>query len=204
VPVNVLDRLADDNQVVAIKLMTTLDEAITFELCERVSERILIGCVNLKLFPMLSKHYGAQWSGAWTAEALQSPEKPYVADYVRQLNAGDYAAALQTYHRILPAYQALFAMMAPVLPLGIHPFTQLKYYQWFVGGNGGLLRPSHDPRERDFKLTAQQRDHIAQAYQQIGIHMSDPADSYIVGRALHADGKRAEDYDVSAREMFVP
>src|SRR4028119_686424 len=101
IPINVIDRLGDLEKVIAIKLMTTLDEAVTFQLCEKVSDRILIGCVNLKMFPLLSKHYGAQWSGAWTVEALQSPDKPYITDYVKQLNAGDYDNAVRTYHQIM-------------------------------------------------------------------------------------------------------
>lgn len=204
VPVNAIERLADHDQVVAIKLMTVLDEAIVFDLCERVADRMLIGCVNLKLFPMLSKHYGAQWSGAWTAEALQSPDKPFIADYIRQLNAGDYQAALRTYQQILPAYGALYALMAPVLPMGVHPFTQLKYYQWFVGGNGGLMRPPHDPIERGFKLTPEQRQSVADAYATLGIEMVGSPESFVTGRSNNASGVRSEQVSSEAREIYIP
>ena len=189
VPIDVIDRVADHERVVAIKLMTTLDEAITFELCERVADRVLIGCVNLRMLPLLAKHYGAQWSGAWTAEALQSADKPYVSNYVRQLGEGDYHAALDTYRRLSPAYAALYALMAPVLPMGVHPFTQLKYYQWCVGGNGGLMRPPENPVERAFTLSPEQRKHVDEAYRAIGIEpVGGELDSFAVGRALHADG----------------
>lgn len=204
IPIDVIDRLGDLDKVIAIKLMTTLDEAVTYQLCERVSDRILIGCVNLKMFPLLSKHYGAQWSGAWTVEALQSPEKPYVTDYVKQLNAGNYDEAIAIYHKIMPAYRALFQMMAPLLPSGVHPFTQLKYYQWFVGGNGGLLRPPHDPVERDFRLDPQQRESIANAFAQIGIEMEGPAESFVTGRALYGNGTRSAEFDPEAAGMYVP
>lgn len=203
VPVNVIDRLADLDRVVAVKLMSTLDEAITFELCERVADRMLIGCVNLRLFPLLAKSYGAQWSGAWTAEALQSPDKPYVTDYVHRLAAGDYQAALATYRRIMPAYQALFALMAPVLPKGVHPFTQLKFYQWFVGGNGGLMRPPHDPVERAFPLTRAQREQVAAAYAAIGIEGGGPLESFIVGRAQHGRGVLPAAFDGRAAAMVT-
>ncbi|MFN3388283.1 MAG: dihydrodipicolinate synthase family protein [Allosphingosinicella sp.] len=203
VPVTVIDRLADLDRVVAIKLMTTLDETIVFDLCERVADRMLIGCVNLRLFPLLAKHYGAQWSGAWTAEALQSPDAPCVTDYVRQLAGGDFDAALATYRRIMPAYQALFALMAPVLPKGVHPFTQLKYYQWYVGGNGGLMRPPHDPNERAFPLTPAQREQVAAAYAAIGIEGGGPLESFIVGRALHESGTTPAHFAPAARSMIV-
>lgn len=203
VPINVIDRLADHEQVVAIKLMTTLDEAIVFELCERVAQRIMIGCVNLRLFPLLAKTYGAQWSGAWTAEALQSPDKPFVTQYVQQLASGDFEAALSTYHALSAAYGALFALMAPVLPMGVHPFTQLKYYQWFVGGNGGLMRPPHDPVERDFKLTPEQRESVARAYATLGIDMTGPPESFITGRAAYENGIRPEVVSSEARAIYL-
>jgi 4-hydroxy-tetrahydrodipicolinate synthase len=203
IPVGVIDRLADHKRVLAIKPMTTLDEAILFDLCEKVHDRLVMGCVNLRMFPIMSKYYGATWSGAWTAEALQSPEKPYIADYVRLLNEGNYDAALQIYHKLGQAYEALFAMMAPLLPKGVHPFTQLKYYQWFVGGNGGLLRPPHNPIERDFKLTPEQREKIAQAYATLGIDKSGPDESFVTGRGIHENGGKPADFDQGAREIYV-
>ncbi|MGZ8348494.1 MAG: dihydrodipicolinate synthase family protein [Allosphingosinicella sp.] len=203
IPIDVIDRLGDLDKVIAIKLMTTLDEAVTFQLCERVSDRILIGCVNLKMFPLLSKHYGAQWSGAWTVEALQSPDKPYVTNYVNQLNAGQYDEAIATYHHITPAYRALFQMMAPLLPAGVHPFTQLKYYQWFAGGNGGLLRTPSNPVERDFRLDPRQRENIARAFEEIGIAPTGPAESFVTGRAAYAQGARPTDFDSDAARMYV-
>jgi 4-hydroxy-tetrahydrodipicolinate synthase len=205
IPIGAMDRLADHERVVAVKLMTTLDEAVTFELCERVHQRMLIGCVNLKLFPMLSKFYGAQWSGAWTGEALQSPEKPFIADYIRQLNAGDYPAAIETYHQIMPAYGMLFGMMAPLLPKGVHPFTQLKFYQWFVGGNGGLMRPPHDPTEAAFKLTPEQREHVAVGFGTLGIEQAEGAlESFLTGRAAYTNGVRAADLTPEATAIWQP
>ncbi len=203
IPINVIDRLADHDKVLAIKPMTTLDEAILFDLCETVYDRLVMGCVNLRMFPIMSKYYGATWSGAWTAEALQSPNKPYIADYVRQMNAGDYDAAVKTYYKLIPAYQALFGMMAPLLPKGVHPFTQLKYYQWFVGGNGGLLRTPHHPLEREFVLTGDQRGAIAEAYQTLGIEKQGPEESFVTGRALFEQGSKPADISGEARRMVA-
>ncbi len=203
IPINVIDRLADHDRVLAIKPMTTLDEAILFDLCEKVHDRLVMGCVNLRMFPIMSKYYGASWSGAWTAEALQSPDKPYIADYVRQMNAGEYEAAIETYYKLIPAYQALFGMMAPLLPKGVHPFTQLKYYQWFVGGNGGLMRPPHHPLEREFKLTGEQRQSIAEAYGTLGIDKQGPDESFVTGRAAYEGGTRPADFADGARGMIA-
>ena len=73
--------------------------------------------------PLLVKHYGMRWSGAWTIEALQSPEQPYVVEYLEHMLAGRWPEASDTYWRIKPGYDALFRLMAPMLPKGVHPFT---------------------------------------------------------------------------------
>jgi len=191
VVVEVFDRLADLPNVVALKLMTTLDLAVMYELCERMHRKVLVGGVHLGTMPLLVKHYGMQWSGAWTIEALQSPERPYVVQYLEHLLEGRTEQALAAYWHIRPAYDALFALMAPMLPKGVHPFTHLKYYQWCVGGNGGLLREAQDPNEREFPLRGEDRRQIEQALRGIGIEPQAGDDSFVPGRAAAARGERA-------------
>ncbi len=195
--VDVFDRLCDLPNVIALKLMTTLDLTTVFALCERTHEKVQIGGVHLGLMPLLVKNYGMQWSGAWTIEALQSPEQPYVVRYLEQMLAGEWDAALDTYWQMKPAYDALFGLMAPMLPKGVHPFTHLKYYQWCVGGNGGLLREPWDPNEREFPLTPADRQAIKEGFRTIGIEpTADPDECFIVGRTAYAAGVRASDVPV--------
>lgn len=193
VVVGVYDRLADLPNVVALKLMTTLDLPVVYELCERMHRKLLIGGVHLGIMPMLVKHYGMQWSGAWTIEALQSPEHPYVVQYLDHLVAGREAQAMQAYWHIKPAYDALFALMAPMLPKGVHPFTHLKYYQWAVGGNGGLLREAQDPNEREFPLRPQDREAIKAALRRIGIEPRTDDQTFVVGRSAYERGVTSGD-----------
>lgn len=197
VAVDVYDRLADLPGVIALKLMTTLELPTVFELCERTHERVLIGGVHLGTMPLLVKHYGMQWSGAWTIEALQSPEQPYVVEYLEHMLAGRWADATEAYWRIKPGYDALFKLMAPMLPKGVHPFTHLKYYQWCAGGNGGVMREPWDPGEREFPLRPDERKAIKQAFRAIGIEPREDADEcFVVGRASYAKGARAADMPV--------
>jgi 4-hydroxy-tetrahydrodipicolinate synthase len=62
IPVNVFSRLADHPKVVAVKLTQTMNAEMTFELCERLSNRLLVGPVNLDFAPILTKNLG-DWSG---------------------------------------------------------------------------------------------------------------------------------------------
>ena len=178
------------------------DPERVYEICERMHDRALIGDVHLGLMPFLVKHYGTQWSGAWTLEALQSPDKPYVVRYLELLREGRYEEATALYWDIKPAYDALMELMAPMLPKGVHPGVQLKYYQWCVGGNGGLPRLPSDTMEQQFPLTPEQRKTIKAAYRAIGIEPQGPEESFIVGRAAYERGVRAE--DLTQTPMYVP
>ncbi len=192
VSVNVYDRLCDLQNVVAIKLMTTLSLPTVFELSERVHKKTLIGTVHLGLLPFMVKHYGTTWSGAWTIEALQSPDKPYIVEYLDHLLAGRTDQGVKAFWRIKPAYDALFQLISPMLPKGVHPFTHLKYYQWCVGGNGGLLREAMDPAEREFPLRPQDRQAIRNAYKTIGITTRDAEDgAFETGWAAAQRGVKA-------------
>ena len=193
VVVPVLDRLADIDNVVALKLMMTLESAVTFACLERLGSRLLVNCVDLSMMPLLVARYGVQWSGAWTIEALQSVDKPYVVRYLDLLARGDYDEALELYWNIKPAYDVLTRLMAPLLPKGVHPSVHLKYYQWCVGGNGGMPRTPRDPAERAYPLTAAQRQSIQAAYRVIGIEPVGPEASFVVGRSNYARGVRASD-----------
>jgi len=197
VVVDVFDRAADLPNVVALKLMATLDLPVVYELCERVSDRVLVAGVHLGIAPLLVKHYGMQWSGAWTAEALQSPEQRNVVDYLDLLLEGREAEAFDIYYRVKPAYEALYALMAPMLPKGVHPFTHLKYYQWCMGGNGGLLREAEDPNEAEFPLRPDERQKVREAFQSIELQpTNDPDECFAVGRAAYGAGARSGDMPV--------
>ncbi len=193
VVLEVLERVAELDNVVALKVMATLDPVVVFEIFERLNNRLLVNSVDLRMMPLLVKSYGVQWSGAWTIEALQSPQQPYVVDYLKRLREGNYQQADVLYWTLKPAYDALMGLMAPMLPRGIHPSVQMKYYQWCVGGNGGLTRWPENPMEREFPLTADERNRIQQAYRAIGIEPQGPEESFLVGRAAYARGVRAID-----------
>lgn len=202
VVVDVFDRVADLPNVVALKVMATLELPIIYELCERLGDRLLIAGVHLGIAPLLVKHYGMQWSGAWTAEALQSPEQRNVVDYLDLLLEGREAEAFDIYYRIKPAYDALYALMAPMLPKGVHPFTHLKYYQFCMGGNGGLLREPEDPNEAEFPLRPEERRRVREAFRSIELEPSrDPDDCFVVGRAAYERGKRP--VDMRVKHVYV-
>jgi 4-hydroxy-tetrahydrodipicolinate synthase len=64
----------------------------------------------------------------------------------------------------------------------------MKYYQWVMGGNGGLL--PLDGREKVPVLDAAARRLIRDTCRQAGIQVDRPEEEFMVGRVAYAKGVR--------------
>jgi 4-hydroxy-tetrahydrodipicolinate synthase len=189
IALDVFDSLADLPTVVAIKLTQPMSAATAFVVCERLADRLLVAPVNLELFPLLAKHYGAQSTGPWNVEAIQSPAHPYVVDFVEACADGDFERAMRAHDAMEPALRAFFEFQAPIIERGSHPIAHMKYFQWCTGGNGGLPR---DAGAGVPALTPDGRSSIISTYAAVGIEVGDD-DSFGVGRAAYGRGVRIED-----------
>lgn len=193
IPYAAYDRLADQPNIIALKVGDP-NPAVLFELFERYNDRMLVGALMLNVMPLGIKAYGQQWSGAWTVEALQSPEKPYAVDFFNHMMAGQYDAGMALYWRYLaPAFGAMMQRMGPLMPSGGHPWEHLKYYQFAVGGNGGRMRP--DPHQPGLApVTAIDMEEVRQTFRAIDIEPSGlPDEAFFVGRAAWDQGVRLQD-----------
>jgi 4-hydroxy-tetrahydrodipicolinate synthase len=188
IPVGVFDRLADHPSVVGMKMTHGMPVGLAYELCERLSDRLLMGPVNLDLFPILGRHYAhIQWSSQWISDAVQSPEKPYgveLLDHVRQKRMDQ---AMTVYWKMQPLIELIYDVQASLLPA--HPWQHMKYFQWVMGGNGGLL--PLDGREKIPALDATARTRIRDTCRQVGIAADRPDEEFMVGRIAYAKGVRA-------------
>jgi len=88
-----------------------------------------------------------------------------------------------------------FAVQAPVIRKGAHPWQHNRYYQWLAGGNGGLLpRDSHAPEGAIPVLDARAREGMRAAFIASGLEPTEaPEEQFVVGRAAWARGVRASD-----------
>lgn len=189
------ERLSWHPKVVALKLSLAIDLMRASELAQRVGDRVLIGTANLALMPMLAKQCRVQWSGQWSAEAAQSPQKPYVADFVKAVEAGALDRASQLYWAMLPALNGYFELQAPMLLKAMHPWTLMKYYQWLVGGNGGLVPDTHRPFGHvPPPLTAADRQQVRENFRKSGINVrAGSDDEFVVGVENARKGVRRSD-----------
>ncbi len=202
VALDIFDALADLANVVAIKLTQPMSAATAFLVCERLADRLLVGPVHLDLFPLLSRHYGAQFTGPWNVEAIQSPSRPYVVDFVEACAGGDFDRAMRVFQALEPALRSFFALQAPIINLGGHPLAHMKYFQWCTGGNGGLPHDRGHSREQLPVLTPEARSAIRATYAKVGIEVAEADESFAVGRAGYARGIRAD--DLAPNSLYEP
>ncbi|HEX2385326.1 MAG TPA: dihydrodipicolinate synthase, partial [Candidatus Binatia bacterium] len=192
-PLDVFDRLADVPNVIGMKLTQPINIGAAYELCERLSDRMLLGPANLELIPILARHYNIQWTGQWVVESLQSPEKPYLVEFMQMVHQRHFDEAMPLFWRMMPAYKYVHNLQEAFLLKGSHPWAHINYYHWCVGGNGGLPRGGKEPDGEGAVLDAQGRNEIHDCYKKIGIDPIDaPEEEFVVGKANYAKGIRAK------------
>lgn len=179
VPFDAYERLADLDNVIAMKL-GGMDLGMIYECLERFSGRLQVTTVNLGLIPLLRKQYDVRWSGAWTVEALQSPERPHAVQFFDHLLAGREREAMEKYWAMAPALGAMMRIMMPLVPTGLYHWPLLKFQQWLSGGNGGMTRqPVMRVFDRDLMV-------IRGGLRAVGVDCKDPNEDFFVGRSVLA------------------
>jgi 4-hydroxy-tetrahydrodipicolinate synthase len=185
VPLSLFRRLAELPNVVAVKVTQVMDAVSTYQICDQLGDKLLIGPVNLEHVPLAAKVCPIQCTLMWQVDACQSPEKPYVVNYLAQIAGGRIDEAVETYRQMEPLVQLFWDEQAAVLRHGGHPWEHLKYHSWCVGANGGPLRPAavHGLPP----MTAEDRNRIREAYVACGIEVRDPEESFDAGRVNYRD-----------------
>ena len=201
IPLSVFDRLADHPNVVGIKLTHPMSTATAFEICERLSDRLIMGPCNFDHIPLLAKNYkNVQWSGLWITDALQSPEKPYAVEMMDLVVKRRFTEAMKVYWQMQPLIQGIYDLQAPLLLHESHPWAHMKYFQWVTGGNGGLLPLK--PAQYLPPLDAQGRELIKTTFNKAGITAVDrPEEEFLVGKVAYAKGVRAS--QLASKPLFA-
>ena len=201
VPLDAFDRLADHPNVVGIKLTQIIPSASALAVAERLADRLLIGPVHFELLLMLALKFPIQWSGQWALDTLQTPEQPFVTDFLDLVGAGKHAEALAQYWRFEPAASAFYNLQGPHLAAGGHPCLHIKYLQWLTGGNGGLIAADHENSHFP-ALDADTRKRCRAALAGVGLQLVDrPEEAFVVGNAAYDRGVRLK--DLSATPQYL-
>ncbi len=193
-PLDAFDRLADLDNVVGIKFTQELRPATAYAVAERLGNRLLLGVVDLEMMLLLSARHRMQWTGQWAIDSVQSPQKPWVGEFLELLRVGDTRAANTLYWRYEPITSGFYALQAPSLRIGGHPWIHIKYMKWLTGGNGGLLADLQATPESIPHLEAAGRAHCRGLFAKVGIKTVDlPDEAFAVGNAAYERGIRLSD-----------
>lgn len=193
-PLSTFQRLSTLDNVIGVKFTQTLRPATAYALAERLGHRLLLGVVDLELMLPLSLKYKMQWTGQWGIDSLQSPEKPWVNQFLAHLRQGQHQKAYALYWQYESIASHFYQLQAPSLRIGGHPWVHIKYMKWLTGGNGGLLADLQQSKEYIPHLDAKGRAQCREAFTKVGIEITDlPDDAFIVGNAAYERGVRPKD-----------
>jgi 4-hydroxy-tetrahydrodipicolinate synthase len=193
-PLAAFARLADLDNVVGIKFTQELRPATSYAVAERLGDRLLLGIVDLELMLPLSLKYKMQWTGQWGIDSLQSPQQPWVNNYLALLRTGKHEQAYDLYWQYEPIASFFYDLQADLLSIGGHPWLHIKYMKWLTGGNGGLLANLNESVERVPPLNADGRQQCRKIFAKVGIKTVDlPDEAFIVGNAAYERGVRPKD-----------
>ena len=193
-PMEAFDRLADLDNVIGIKFTQELRPATAFTVAERLGDRLLLAVVDLEVMLLLSLKYSMQWTGQWAIDSLQSPQQPWVGEFLELLRVGKNKEASELYWRYEAIASGFYALQAPSLSIGGHPWIHIKYMKWLTGGNGGLLPDLHATAESIPHLDAAGRAQCRELFSRVRIDTVDlPDEAFIVGNAAYERGVRAKD-----------
>ncbi|GAB1269054.1 hypothetical protein NBRC116493_23070 [Aurantivibrio infirmus] len=194
IPLDTFDKLANHDNVVGVKFTQTLRPLTCYGIAERLGDRLLLGVVDLEIMLALSAKYKMQWTGQWGIDSLQSPETPWVNQFLDLLRTGKNQQAYELYWRYEPIASNFFRLQEPSLRIGGHPWLHIKYMKWLTGGNGGLLADLNESTDFVPHLDPQGRAQCREIFHRVGIKIVDlPDDAFVVGNAAYERGVRPKD-----------
>ena len=176
-----LERLSGIENVVGIKAGSN-DFSYIADIFRRCGDKVQVNTPLLGLSPVMHQAYKQQWIGAATYEIYQSPEKRYAVDAFNLVLKGEYDQAVKMIESLAPVQGIFESQMMPTIILGSYHWALLKFYQWCVGGNGGLVRSS-------LRIFSHQLMATKMAFRAIGINPSERDEEFIMGRANFAKMK---------------
>ncbi|NLM46348.1 MAG: dihydrodipicolinate synthase family protein [Firmicutes bacterium] len=191
-PMEILPRIADIPNVVAMKVLGGSSSSLPFTLqCfHLVGEQILVADPVPSAWFTTIPNYGQQWAGAAPFYNTQTPEDQRNVKLFNALRNGDMEEAFRIHWQNMPNAEVADAAFANVNypETGILVAYVDKYAHWCNGGNGGILR---QPTGR---LYDYQKEAIRAGLRAIGLTPREPEEEFYVGRMNYAKGARLKRY----------
>jgi 4-hydroxy-tetrahydrodipicolinate synthase len=178
-----LERMADIKNAVAMKVGLFDNGAVAecFRLC---GDKILVNCPQESWWPITVPKYGQQWAGAIPYDLFQSPDNPQMVKMFNLFRSGDIDKAMDIWWKITPLRNLFMQQFMQYMLGACYHFPMWKYYQWLVGGNGGMLR---QPCQRMYQ---HDMEAVKAAMRASGITPRENDEEFFVGRVNYAKGAR--------------
>ena len=189
-PMEVVPRIAELENVVAMKFAGSTPLVQAIECFETVGDKILVADAMPDRWFVTIPKYGQQWAGAGPFYGMQTPEDQRYVKMFRLLQAGNVRDALALYYQNEPYTQIAGSGMAAVsyLETGLVTPNNDKYAHWCLGGNGGLTRL---PGRRVYDY---QKQAIREGLKAIGFTPRENEEEFLVGRMNYEKGYRLKRY----------
>jgi 4-hydroxy-tetrahydrodipicolinate synthase len=155
IPAPILDKMADEENVVAMKIglldWTWIDE------CFRLfGDKIFISYPFDDAWPIFIRHYGMQWSGAAPWQIFQTPDDPREVRLFNLIQEGKMNEAVELYRKNDPLRNLFMQFTLAIANTGLYNFRQWKWGEELVGMTGGELRmPNLELFSRDREMIRQ-------------------------------------------------
>ncbi len=189
-PMQLLPRIADIPNVVALKIGGGSSVAFTAQCFHLVGDRLLVNDPIPERWFLTIPKCGQQWAGASPFYMFQTPENPRMVSMFNLLLGGEIDKAMVIYWEMEPINEASIGMASvSYFDTGIIYATMDKYYHWCNGGNGGMLRQPV-PRLHDYHKTRIRTSLIAGGM----TPREAPEEEFYVGRISYAKGARLREY----------
>lgn len=189
-PMQTLPKIADIDNVVAMKIQGGNSLTYSIECFNLVGDQILVADPMPSAWFATVPKYGQQWAGAGPFYGTQTPEDQRNVKLFNALLENNIDEAYRIHMQQMPNNQGSGTAFANVNypETGILVAFVDKYCHWCCGGNGGILR---QPTGR---LYDYQKEAIRAGLRAIGITPREPEEEYFVGRMNYAKGYRLKRY----------
>ncbi len=189
-PMDLLEQIADIDNVVAAKITGSSPFAYIMEYFHRIGDRVLVNVPEPEMWFASVTKFGQQWAGAAPWYTTQVPDNPRNVHMFNALREGRVDEAFKIYWDL----QANAATSWDAYGNVNYPETGIvsafvdKYAHWCLGGNGGLIR---QPTGR---LYDYQREAIRNGLKALGLTPRENEEEYFVGRVNYEKGVRLKKY----------
>jgi len=192
--VDIIRRLADIDNVVALKVGNLNPPNYTAHVFSKVGDQLLINDPLDHAWAYVVGELGCQWAGGMGYDMWQTKDDQRVVRMFNHFRAGQLDEAMDIYWAIEPVRAASWQLHGRLSSSGLYPFLSFKFQQWLVGGNGGMLRqPIH-------RISEWEMESLRSALEASGVEpYAGPIEEFFVGRAAYARGERMPSFQIPAR-----